>query len=115
MYVYRYSYNKLLLTSEQSQELKLLGLSDIPNKKKKFIQIMKALKMHNDLYGDYLVPRYFVVPHEPPWPEELWGMQLGTRVNNIRHKRAYYTPYYLEKLNRINFFLPLWCSGVQRY
>ena len=36
--------------------------------------------------GDLEVPTAFVVPSEAPWPEEAWGMKLGYRVNNIRHR-----------------------------
>ena len=30
------------------------------------------------------VPREFAVPSEAPWPEDAWGINLGSRVLTIR-------------------------------
>ena len=64
----------------------------------KFFEILAALRAHNEVFGDMLVPRYFIVPTESPWPESTWGMQLGNRVRNIRAKCAYNRPKFHQIL-----------------
>jgi hypothetical protein len=52
--------------------------------------IKVALQTYEDLNDDMLVPRIFVVPaNDIGWPEETWGMKLGTLVNNIRYGKSY--------------------------
>jgi hypothetical protein len=79
----------------------------------KFNLIVKALKVHDDLFGDLLVPRYFIVPDEEPWPKETWGLQLGNRVRNIRAKRAYNTPYFHEILTKMGFLFDITAYKMQ--
>ena len=43
-----------------------------------------ALRAYKQVHGNLEVPYAFVVPPESPWPEETWGVQLGSKVNNIR-------------------------------
>ena len=69
--------------------------------------ILSALQVHDQLYGDMLVPRYFVVPSEEPWPSETWGLQLGNRVRNIRQRRAYNKPRYHQILLDAGFVMDL--------
>lgn len=64
----------------------------------KFFEILAALQAHNEVFGDMLVPRYFKVPREIPWPESTWDMQLGNRVRNIRAKCAYNKPKFHQIL-----------------
>lgn len=73
----------------------------------KFQVIMSALQVHYELYGDMLVPRYFVVPAEEPWSPEAWDMQLGNRVRNIRARRAYNKPRYHQQLTEVGFVFTL--------
>ena len=68
-----------------------------------FLKILSALKAHDNLFGDMLVPRYFIVPSEEPWPDTVWGMQLGNRVRNIRAKTAYNKPHYHQILIDLGF------------
>jgi hypothetical protein len=68
-----------------------------------FQKILLALKAHDNLFGDMLVPRYFIVPSEEPWPLCVWGMQLGNRVRNIRAKTAYNKPHYHQILIDLGF------------
>ena len=68
-----------------------------------FYKILTALKAHDNLFGDMLVPRYFIVPSEEPWPLCVWGMQLGNRVRNIRAKTAYNKPHYHQTLIDLGF------------
>ena len=35
------------------------------------------------------VAQDFVVPSSAPWAEEMWGMRLGSAVNNIRSLGMY--------------------------
>jgi len=32
------------------------------------------------------VPANWKVPSAPPWREDLWGLKLGYRVNNIKYR-----------------------------
>jgi len=73
----------------------------------KFNIILSALQVHDELYGDMLVPRYFVVPSEEPWPTDTWGLQLGNRVRNIRQRRAYNKPRYHQILLDAGFVMDL--------
>ena len=72
-----------------------------------FNVILSALQVHDQLYGDMLVPRYFVVPSEDPWPLDTWGLQLGNRVRNIRQRRAYNKPRYHQILIDAGFVMDL--------
>eukprot|EP01035_Chromulina_nebulosa_P017598 gene17598-23170_t len=45
--------------------------------------IVLTLIVHQKLFGDMLVPRYYVVPSEQPWPECAWGLQIGFPVESI--------------------------------
>ena len=86
--------NDLMTSKEHTREIK-------------FLQILSALKVHDDLFGDMLVPRYFIVPSEEPWPEPAWGMQLGNRVRNIRAKSAYNQPRFHKILEESGFLMSL--------
>lgn len=86
--------NDLMTSKEHTREIK-------------FLQILSALKVHDDLFGDMLVPRYFTVPSEEPWPEPAWGMQLGNRVRNIRAKSAYNQPRFHKILEESGFLMSL--------
>ena len=53
--------------------------------KKRFELIFQALEVYKTLHGDLLVPQAFVVPKDTSdWPEELWDLKLGARVNAMR-------------------------------
>jgi hypothetical protein len=79
----------------------------------KFQLILSTLQVHDDLYGDMLVPRYFVVPAEDPWPPAAHGMQLGNRVRNIRARRAYNKPRYHQQLADVGFVFTLGDCQIQ--
>jgi hypothetical protein len=50
-----------------------------------FPRVQQALAHYKDVYGDIQVPFGFVVPDDiHNWPEETWGMNLGSVVKNIR-------------------------------
>jgi len=77
------------------------------SKEQSFLLVYKALLTHKHIFGDLLVPRYFIVPKKDPWPPEVWGMKLGVRVNNIRTKSSYSDPVYHKLLNDIGFNMSL--------
>ena len=52
-------------------------------------EVRAALRAYQEVHGDLEVPQRFVVPSEAPWPEVAWGMQLGHRVKNIRHREDF--------------------------
>ena len=77
------------------------------SREKSFLRVYKALLVHQQLFGDLLVPRYFVVPRKDPWPEETWGMRLGINVQNIRSKTSYNHPTFHQLLLDIGFDMSL--------
>lgn len=48
-----------------------------------FDDIVKALCIFRDLFGDFLIPVIFEVPAEQPWPIELHGLRLGKRLERL--------------------------------
>ena len=70
-----------------------------------FQQLLIVLQVHYDLFGDLLVPRYFKVPPELPWPVFSWGWQLGNRMRNIKVRRAYNESRYHLMLEDIGYFI----------
>ena len=51
--------------------------------------VKRALLKYKSLHGDLLVRRGFVIPENAHWPKDLWGMNLGLTVYNIRNQGAY--------------------------
>ncbi|KAH7462964.1 uncharacterized protein KRP23_13181 [Phytophthora ramorum] len=51
--------------------------------------ILPALETFYRLSSHCRVPRNFVVPAEENWPEQSWGLKLGSNVYNIRNRGAY--------------------------
>ena len=41
-------------------------------------RILKSLQVYKELHGNLEVPISFAVPSEAPWPEDAWGINLGT-------------------------------------
>jgi virulence-associated protein VapD len=53
-------------------------------------KIKKAFLTYQAFHDDMLVPRVFVVPADDvTWPEETWGIPLGTVVNSIRRGNSH--------------------------
>lgn len=50
---------------------------------------MPALLKYKELFGNTLVPHYFVVPATSEWPRQCWNVALGRRVNTLRLKRSW--------------------------
>ena len=51
--------------------------------------VLQSLVAYKKLHGDLEVPYRFVVPSEAPWPAEVWGLKLGSRVSNIRSQEIF--------------------------
>ena len=74
-------------------------------KDKAFWEVVEALKIYKNLYGDLLVPQSFVIPkpsHEFTNPN-LWGLKLGIRVKAIRQAHQYYGLKQSAILDRLGF------------
>ncbi|KAJ1392689.1 hypothetical protein B484DRAFT_340660, partial [Ochromonadaceae sp. CCMP2298] len=56
---------------------------------KRFELIFQAMLVYKQLKGDLFVPQSFVVPQEGPWPEDTWGIKLGSRVSAIRSQSTF--------------------------
>ncbi|EGZ20748.1 hypothetical protein PHYSODRAFT_496727, partial [Phytophthora sojae] len=52
-------------------------------------KVLPALKVYRQIHHHCIVERTFEVPRESPWPEEAWGIRLGTIVNQIRMGKNY--------------------------
>ena len=52
-------------------------------------KVSRALLTYKSLHEDLLVPRDFVIPNDPDWADDLWGMKLGSTVSYIRNKGSY--------------------------
>eukprot|EP00639_Heterosigma_akashiwo_P014875 CAMPEP_0206364060 /NCGR_PEP_ID=MMETSP0294-20121207/1981_1 /ASSEMBLY_ACC=CAM_ASM_000327 /TAXON_ID=39354 /ORGANISM="Heterosigma akashiwo, Strain CCMP2393" /LENGTH=415 /DNA_ID=CAMNT_0053809561 /DNA_START=431 /DNA_END=1674 /DNA_ORIENTATION=+ len=53
-----------------------------------FPQIIEGVKFYVQEYDTADVPMKFVVPPAAPWPEPLWGLRLGRRVERLRKQKA---------------------------
>ena len=69
-------------------ELEIIGLNQNSISKGKTCNrenLKLALLTYNKLHGSMVVPSEFVVPHDSDeWPDELWGLNLGNIVLEIR-------------------------------
>lgn len=56
----------------------------------RYQKVYDALKRYKELNGDLFVPQPYVVPDgDNGWPENLWGLRLGARVNAIRSQGTF--------------------------
>mmetsp|Transcript_9991 Transcript_9991/g.13011 ORF Transcript_9991/g.13011 Transcript_9991/m.13011 type:complete len:825 (-) Transcript_9991:428-2902(-) len=77
---------------DRRKELLDLGLSltkPNTNQATRWNRVLRALTMYQELYGNLQVPQQYVIPHEAPWDEDVWGMRLGNRVNTIRSQQTF--------------------------
>eukprot|EP01041_Mallomonas_annulata_P008905 gene8905-18430_t len=68
---------------------------------REFDRIFLALKIYNDIHGNFNVPRSWCVPKQEPWPEQLWGLRLGSSIALIR--RGDYSSEHVATLMSIGF------------
>jgi hypothetical protein len=72
----------------------------------RYQKVYDALVRYKDLYGDLLVPQPFTVPeNSDQWPEDVWGLRLGARVNAIRSQGTFVKadPLRKEELDDLGF------------
>jgi hypothetical protein len=56
----------------------------------RYERVKKVLLNYKYISGHMLVPNKFVVPADDMrWPEEMWGMKLGSAVYKIRRGISY--------------------------
>ncbi|KAF0743976.1 hypothetical protein Ae201684P_003899 [Aphanomyces euteiches] len=55
--------------------------------------VLPAFELYAKLHGGTCedMPTSFRVPHHPPWPEDLWGLNLGGAMWHIRNGTSYVT------------------------
>jgi hypothetical protein len=44
---------------------------------------------YKEIHGNLLVPQKLSIPWSESWPEEMWGVKLGSTVNLIRNNKRY--------------------------
>jgi hypothetical protein len=73
------------------KELVAMGFDYSPQRNKfGWEQVKLVLETYKELHGDLLVPIAFAVPiNDSAWPEEMWGMSLGTFVSTVRQGKSY--------------------------
>jgi hypothetical protein len=52
--------------------------------KERWKEVQGALEQYYDLHKYLEVPENYMLPSQEPWPEGMWGVQLGSIVKNIR-------------------------------
>ena len=78
--------------NSQREELERIGFDYRPKKNilSRYCSMKSALLRYKELHGTMRVPATFIVPaNDESWPEEAWGMKLGTMVTKIRGGRIY--------------------------
>lgn len=55
----------------------------------RWANVFLGLETYKKINGDLLIPQPFVIPNEPEWPEQVWGLRLGARVNAIRSQNTF--------------------------
>lgn len=92
------------LSSSQKNQIKSLGYS-INKSEYSFELFLQAWKHFVILKGTQIpvVPRTFVIPSTSEWPEEVWNMNLGQKVQCIRTGQIYNTDIHVQRLNEVNF------------
>ena len=88
---------------DRRQDLESIGLDYSPQRIIfGYSTVRSALLRYKEMYGDMLMTQSFIVPvDDVAWPEEAWGMKLGSAVNNIRRGRDYRDQR--QDLERIGF------------
>ncbi|GAB9471337.1 hypothetical protein Gpo141_00008554 [Globisporangium polare] len=68
-------------------------------------KILPSLQVFQSVHGHCYVDKYFMVPHEEPWPQQAWGSKLGFIVHNIRSRGDFFqlVGRDMEKLEQLGF------------
>jgi hypothetical protein len=72
-------------------DLESIGFNFNLHKQSNVYELVRAAMLkYKGLKGNMLVPQKFVVPTDDiSWPEETWGMKLGSVVDTIRRGKSY--------------------------
>lgn len=72
--------------SDKKEELLALGFVYVLRKKFDYENVKVAVFKYRELYhGSVKIPSSYKIPHNDPWyPEETWGMCLGSYVRRIK-------------------------------
>jgi hypothetical protein len=84
------------------QELEEMGFDYVSQHLRRWERLKKALLAYESEYDDLLVPRGFVVPSNPSWELDLWDMNLGASVYNIRNSNGYKA--HRQELKEMGFY-----------
>jgi hypothetical protein len=103
--------SKAYLKQHPDAEAKLAALGFQPDIKAaaldlRYQRVYDALVVYKELYGDLLVPQPFTVPEDgDDWPEEIRGLNLGSRVNAIRTQGTFVksNPSRKDELDELGF------------
>jgi len=63
-----------------------------------FEKAMCAMYAYYLIRGDMYVPHDFAIPDEEPWPEALFGYELGPVVTRLRQLQNYIEAFHTDKL-----------------
>ena len=98
-------------TSECVEKLTEVGFEwDAQKDTRGWAAIKQALQMYLELYGNLNIPFSMIVPAEDPWPKQLWSLQLGARVSDIRAGRIYLQ--HKDELDQLGF---IWNPSLQSF
>lgn len=68
-----------------------------------FDQIIQALNLFKEIYGDLDIPSRFEVPAEDQWPTSLHGLRLGPRLKRLLASRKFLEGY-PDRVNELRSF-----------
>eukprot|EP00591_Stephanopyxis_turris_P001962 CAMPEP_0195524990 /NCGR_PEP_ID=MMETSP0794_2-20130614/25162_1 /TAXON_ID=515487 /ORGANISM="Stephanopyxis turris, Strain CCMP 815" /LENGTH=947 /DNA_ID=CAMNT_0040655341 /DNA_START=72 /DNA_END=2915 /DNA_ORIENTATION=+ len=80
----------------------------------RYQKVYNALARYAEIHGDLIVPQPFVVPEgDAEWPESMWGLRLGARVNAIRSQGTFVkaVPSRKDELDSLGFVWDLPTDG----
>ena len=70
----------------------------------KFDLFLRSLKRYKELNNDSMkVPPDYKIPRSSLWPEDTWGLRLGSKVISTRAGRIHKSAECIAKLNELHF------------
>ena len=58
-----------------------------------FDEILEAIRIFFNEYGDAIIPTSFEVPDQEPWPRRVQGLRLGRRLDKLLRTDAFFTKH----------------------
>ncbi|OQR96159.1 hypothetical protein ACHHYP_16922 [Achlya hypogyna] len=93
-----------LLPASRKQAMDELGMVWCASKKFSWEHRLLGLETYHRYYNHLKVPKSFQVPeNDPAWPKEVWNMQLGWVVKDLRNKENTMPPARKRKLESMGF------------